>query len=62
MLRMFQKAMLGKDNPTIFKDITKQETIVLSILVVLIIFLGIYPKPLSDLITPSLVEIISYIK
>ena len=62
MLRMFQKAMLGKDNPTIFKDITKQETVVLSILVVLIIFLGIYPKPLSDLITPSLVEIISYIK
>jgi len=62
MLRMFQKSMLGETNTKTFLDVTTKESIVLGLLVVAIIFFGIYPKPLSDLITPSLVEIISYIK
>lgn len=62
MLRMFQKSMLGETNAKPFADINVQETIVLGILVVLVLFFGIYPKPLADLITPSLIEIVSYIK
>ncbi len=62
MLRMFQKSMLGETNTKTFIDLSTKESIVFGVLVVAIIFFGIYPKPLSDLITPSLVEIVSYIK
>ncbi|MEC4112959.1 complex I subunit 4 family protein [Myroides pelagicus] len=62
MLRMFQKAMLGETNTIVFADLTTRESAILGILAIAIIFLGIYPKPIADLITPSLVEIVSYIK
>ncbi len=62
MLRMFQKSMLGETNSKVFVDINTNEKIVLGTLVLIVIFLGIYPKPITDLITPSLVEIVSYIK
>ncbi|MDR0229068.1 MAG: NADH-quinone oxidoreductase subunit M [Flavobacteriaceae bacterium] len=62
MLRMFQKSMLGETNKKTFADVNTTEATVLGILVVIVIFLGIYPKPITDLITPSLVEIVSYIK
>jgi NADH-quinone oxidoreductase subunit M len=62
MLRMYQKTMLGETNTKPFADIDKTERIVLGVIVIGVIFLGIYPKPLTDLITPSLVEIVSYIK
>ncbi|MTG96707.1 MULTISPECIES: NuoM family protein [Myroides] len=62
MLRMFQKAMLGETNAKPFADLNTKESIILGVLAIVIIFLGIYPKPLADLITPSLVEIVSYIK
>lgn len=62
MLRMFQKAMLGETNAKPFAEVTRVEGLVLGILVLVVLFLGIFPKPITDLITPSLVEIISYIK
>ncbi|TDS65228.1 complex I subunit 4 family protein [Myroides indicus] len=62
MLRMYQKTMLGETNSKPFADIDKTEGIVLGVIVICVIFLGIYPKPLTELITPSLVEIVSYIK
>ncbi|MDR0195847.1 MAG: NADH-quinone oxidoreductase subunit M [Myroides sp.] len=62
MLRMFQKSMLGETNAKPFADVTTKEAVVLGVLVIAVIFFGIFPQPLSDLITPSLTEIISYIK
>ena len=62
MLRMFQKSMLGETNSKPFADLTKIEGFVLGVLVIAILFLGVYPKPLTDLITPSLVEIMTQIK
>jgi len=61
-LRMFQRSMLGETNTKVFKEVSVNEKIVLGVLVITVIFLGIYPKPITDLITPSLVEIVSYIK
>ncbi|MGI8416429.1 MAG: complex I subunit 4 family protein, partial [Nakamurella sp.] len=37
----------------LFKDLSKREVGVLAPLVVLIIFLGVYPKPVLDVITPT---------
>ena len=62
MLRMFQSTMLGPTNKTPFTDLSMQEGLVLSTIIGVIIFFGIYPKPIVDLITPSLIEIVSYIK
>jgi len=61
MLRMFQKVMLGSDTKT-FHKISKQESIVLVIVVGLTIFFGLFPQPIIDLITPSLQSILTQIK
>ena len=62
MLRMFQKSMLGSSTTKIFKDLDFKEGCILTLLIGVIVFFGIYPKPIVDLITPSLIEIVSYIK
>lgn len=51
MLRMYQKVMLGEVNERTsgFADIGRTEWLVLAIVVVLIVGIGIYPKPLLQL-------------
>lgn len=61
MLRMFQKVMLGSETKT-FQKITKQESIVLVIVVAVTIFFGLFPQPIIDLIEPSLQSILTQIK
>lgn len=61
MLRMFQKVMLGSETKS-FQKISKQESIVLVIVVGLTIFFGLFPQPIIDLITPSLQSILTQIK
>ncbi|WP_395076919.1 NuoM family protein [Flavobacterium sp.] len=61
MLKMFQHVMLGEANSKVFKSISINETIVFVIIIGVLLFFGIYPKPINDLITPSLMEIISKI-
>lgn len=58
MLKMFQTSMLGETNTKIFTDITLNEGISLTIIVAVLIFFGFYPKPILDLITPSLESIL----
>src|SRR5690606_36682955 len=58
MLRLFQHVMLGETNAKLFKDVTTNEAIVLVSIIAFLLFFGIYPKPITDLITPSLQEII----
>jgi NADH-quinone oxidoreductase subunit M len=58
MLKMFQTSMLGETNTKIFSDITLNEGISLTIIVAVLFFFGFYPKPIIDLITPSLESIL----
>ena len=62
MLKMFQNVMLGETNSKVFKDVTISETITLVIIVGVLFFFGFYPKPINDLITPSLELILNKIK
>jgi NADH-quinone oxidoreductase subunit M len=62
MLKMFQNVMLGETNSKVFKDVTISETIGLVIIVGVLFFFGFYPKPINDLITPSLELILNKIK
>lgn len=61
MLRMFQHVMLGETNAKLFKDVTFNEGFVLVTIIAFLLFFGIYPKPITDLITPSLENIITII-
>lgn len=56
MLRMFQNTMLGtsSEHTSQFADLNWSETLVLSIIAVVIFVMGIYPKPIFDLVQPSL--------
>ncbi len=61
MLRLYQNAMLGETNPKPFATITPNEKLVFVILVVLLLFFGLYPKPLIELVTPALEEILKFV-
>lgn len=59
MLKMFQNTMLGETNTKVFKDVTTNEAITLVAIIAFLLFFGLYPKPLVDLVTPSLKEILT---
>ncbi len=63
MLRMYQNVMLGKTNElTIgFTDIKGSEKVVLYIICILIIALGVYPKPILHLSEASVQHLIEQV-
>lgn len=58
MLKMFQNSMLGETNTKVFADVTFSEGTSLVLIVGVLLFFGFYPKPLLELITPSLEQIL----
>lgn len=58
MLKMFQHVMLGETNSKIFADVSFNEGLSLVIIIAVLFFFGMYPKPIIDLITPSLENIL----
>lgn len=61
MLHMFQHVMLGPPSAKPMKDLTRYETFVFALLIIIMLFFGVYIKPVSDLVTSSLSEITMYI-
>jgi NADH-quinone oxidoreductase subunit M len=61
MLKMFQNVMLGETNSKVFADITTNEAITFVVIIAFLLFFGLYPKPIVDLVTPSLKEILTTI-
>jgi NADH-quinone oxidoreductase subunit M len=61
MLRMYQNVMLGETNQKTFADVTFKEGLTLVIIISVLLFFGFYPKPITDLITPSLENILANI-
>ena len=61
MLKMFQNVMLGETNTKTFKDITWNEGMSIGIVIAVLFIFGMYPKPILDLITPSLQVILNQI-
>jgi NADH-quinone oxidoreductase subunit M len=60
MLRSYQKIMLGETNSitSTFTDLTLNEKAVLFPIVILIIAMGVYPKPILDIAEPAIMKII----
>ncbi|SEA13957.1 NADH dehydrogenase subunit M [Flavobacterium gillisiae] len=61
MLKMYQQVMLGETNTKVFMDVTFKEGFALVLILAVLFFFGMYPKPITDLITPSLENIITQI-
>jgi NADH-quinone oxidoreductase subunit M len=61
MLKMFQNVMLGETNTKVFKDVTVSETIVFITIIGFLLFFGLYPKPINDLVNPAIKEILAVI-
>ncbi|MHC0439763.1 complex I subunit 4 family protein [Flavobacterium sp. 3-210] len=61
MLKMFQNVMLGETNSKTFADVSVNEGISMVAIIAVLIFFGFYPKPITDLITPSLETILNVI-
>jgi len=61
MLKMFQQVMLGERHEKPFAALTLSESGVLIVITVVIFAFGVYPKPLNDLITPALENILTQI-
>lgn len=61
MFKMYQNVMLGETNERPFADLNFNELFVMIVIVAVLIFFGLYPKPISDLVTPSLKQILFFI-
>ena len=61
MLKMFQYVMLGETNTKVFADVTFNEGLTLVIIIAVLFVFGLYPKPIMDLITPSLENILTQV-
>jgi len=59
MLRAYQKIALGEGNPRTltFRDLSFSEKTVLIPLLLVVFWIGIYPKPLLDLVEPSVITL-----
>ncbi len=55
MMKMFQKAVLGPQNKNTFADLNTNECLILAVLAAAVLFFGLYPKPLTDLLFTSIV-------
>ena len=61
MLKIYQSVMLGETNTKPFADVTANEGIVLVVIIAVLFFFGLYPKPIIELIMPSIEGILNQI-
>lgn len=63
MLRLYQRTMLGEvtDRTAGFADVNRSEWLVLAIIAVLVIGIGIYPKPLLHISEAAVVDLIEQV-
>ncbi|RZK65191.1 MAG: NADH-quinone oxidoreductase subunit M, partial [Pedobacter sp.] len=63
MLRMYQRIMSGDSNEATlaFSDIRSNEKVVLFVICALVIFIGVYPKPVLSISEPSVKALIDFV-
>jgi NADH-quinone oxidoreductase subunit M len=63
-LWMFKRVYLGSvgnDNVKALTDINSREFFVLAVLAVAVLFMGVYPKPFTDVMDPSVTELLRHV-
>lgn len=61
MLKMYQNTMLGETNAKAFADLSSNEIITLVVIIGFLLFFGLYPKPINDLVSPAIENILTQI-
>jgi len=61
MLKMFQYVMLGQAFEKPFADVTTYETVVFVLIIGTLIYFGLYPKYISDMLEPAITTIVNQI-
>ena len=62
MLRSYQQIMLGENKDSSFGVLARSEKLILVIICIVIIGLGVYPKPLNDIAEQASKDILINIK
>ena len=63
-LWMFKRVYLGpvgNDNVKALLDINKREFFVMALLAVMVIYMGVHPKPFTDVMMPSVTELLQHV-
>jgi NADH-quinone oxidoreductase subunit M len=63
-LWMFKRVYLGEpanDNVKVLTDINGREFLVMSVLAVAVLFMGVYPKPFTDVMDASVIELLRHV-
>jgi NADH-quinone oxidoreductase subunit M len=63
-LWMVKRVVFGAvANPTVAQltDLTSRETVVLTLLALAVLGMGVYPKPFTDIIDPSVAELLMHV-
>lgn len=63
-LWMFKRVYLGpvgNDNVKALLDINKREFLVMALLAVMVLYMGIHPKPFTDVMSPSVAELLKHV-
>lgn len=61
MLLLYRRVVFGviqRDEVRALKDLNRQETLIFAPLVVLVLWMGVYPKPFLDVMRPSTTELV----
>jgi NADH-quinone oxidoreductase subunit M len=62
MLRSYQQIMLGENKDSSFGVLASSEKLILVIICIVVIGLGVYPKPLNDIAEQASKDILINIK
>ena len=63
-LWMFKRVYLGpigNDHVKVLKDVNKREILVLSLLAIMVLYMGLHPKPFTDVMNPSVAELLQHV-
>lgn len=63
-LWMFKRVYLGpvgNDNVKALLDINKREFLIMALLAVMVLYMGIHPKPFTDVMNPSVAELLKHV-
>jgi NADH-quinone oxidoreductase subunit M len=63
-LWMFKRVYLGpvgNDNVKALLDINKREFLVMTLLAIMVLYMGIHPKPFTDVMNPSVTELLKHV-
>ena len=61
MIKRVVYGAVANDNVARLEDVNRRELVFLALLAVAVLWMGIHPKPLGDLMNPTLAELLRHV-